>query len=323
MIAAGLFGPGDILQLNAPSKGRKSFCLLQCALCAVAGRPFLGIEIAAASPAVFVNMELRPVFFRERLRHLAAALGIAALPTPLRIIHGRGRTPADVLNDVRHAAEQITAAAVFLDPIYPFSPTGDENNSRDAKELAATLAALAEATGAALLYSHHTPKGAPADRAAVDRGAGSSILARAFDVSMSLLPHATEPDAYVVEVVLRNFAPRAPFAVRWAGHCFTLAPDLAPDPETARTRQSKAAASRQESECATVQRALGLLADGPLTLGAFKSKLRTRLHLGDHRAREIQALVAEQPGIAVRRAKGFQGAYYIGRCDALERIVEE
>ena len=75
---------------------------------------------------------------------------------------------------------------------------------------------LAEQTGAAIIYVHHDTKGSPGDKDIRDRGAGSNVLGRDYDACVTLTAHASDPDATVVEVLLRNFPPQDPFTIAWS-----------------------------------------------------------------------------------------------------------
>ncbi len=313
-------GPGDILQLNGSSKTRKSFALLQLAFCADTGMPFLGIP-CKPGPVVYLNLEIRPEHFRCRVWRMAKALGIGpSLPNTLTILHARGRTPEAAIADVLATCQRTKASIVILDPIYKLAPTGDENASQDAKKIVAMLDDLAEKSGATVVYCHHAAKGSPGDRIATDRGAGSGILARAFDGSLSIMPHKCESDAFVFEWTLRNYQCRIPEAVRWQNNHFELATDILPEPETGKTRHAKAMRSCVTTDT-LVDRAIGMLADKPLLLATFKRQIQDRLGVGERRAGEIVAEIKGRPGICSAKEKRMSGAWYIGPEDAVKKLV--
>ena len=94
---------------------------------------------------------------------------------------------------------------------------------------------LAEQTGAAIIYVHHDTKGSPGDKDIRDRGAGSNVLGRDYDACVTLTAHASDPDATVVEVLLRNYPPQDPFTIVWScdevpgGYRFNMAEDMSAD----------------------------------------------------------------------------------------------
>ena len=89
------------------------------------------------------------------------------------------------------------------------------------------LERLATETGAAIAFGAHFAKGNAAGKEAIDRISGSGVFARDPDSLLIFTKHETD-DAFTVEPILRNFAPVAPFAVRWQFPLMTLADDLDP-----------------------------------------------------------------------------------------------
>ncbi len=311
-----LFGPGDIFQVNAPSKARKSFLLLQLAMSVSAGIPFLDVA-TSARPVVLLNLEIRPEHFRLRMWRMARALGLnTAQLQPLIVLHGRGRDSAAVLREVETTAIRIGAGVVAIDPVFRLSPNGDENASTDAKGIVAALDRLAESTGAAVCYCHHTTKGAAGDRAAIDRGAGSGVLARAFDACLSLIPHKSEPGALVAEYVLRNYAPRTPFAIRWVEGRFVLATDIEATGETSASR--RAATMRGPDADTLTDRALALLNGKVWPLARYKAVVASKLGLGEKRTRDLLELVRASPNVGTGKEHAFRGTWVIGPADLIE-----
>jgi hypothetical protein len=313
-----VFGAGDVVQVNGSAKSRKTFILVQLAVCIACGIPFLDIDVTPG-PVVFLNMEIRPAHFQRRLKRMMTALHVTGpLPHKLLVLHGRGRTADAALSDTRAAAKRCRAGTIILDPVYKLSPSGDENAGKDTKAIVATMDALAEDTGAAISYAHHCAKGSPADRKAVDRGAGHSTLARAYDAALSILPHRDEPDAFVVEWTLRNFAPRPTAAIRWQDGCFRMAYDLAPDPETSKTRAVLSGRTQTNTE-EVVCKAAELIATAPMKVSAFKAALKKTFRLSDHKVRELLDLVGNMPDISRGREPGFAGSYLIGKTAAIRK----
>jgi hypothetical protein len=312
-----IFGPGDIFQINAPSKARKSFLLLQLGMSVSAGLPFLGV-VTSARPVVLLNLEIRPEHFRLRMWRMARALQLdLATAQPFTVIHGRGRDTTDILREVETTAKRIGAGVVAVDPVYKLSPAGNENESADAKGIVATLDRLAEATGAAVCYVHHTPKGAAGDRAAIDRGAGHGVLARAFDACLSIIPHKSEPGAMVAEYILRNYAPREAFAIRWTDGRFTLADDLEATGETSASR--RAASMRGPDADTLTDKALAMINGKVWPLARFKATVAGKLGLGEKRTRDLIDLVRSSPNVGCGRHPAFGAGFIIGPVDLVTK----
>jgi hypothetical protein len=78
---------------------------------------------------------------------------------------------------------------------------------------------LAVKSGAATVFTAHFSKGNQSARDAIDRISGSGVFARDPDTIFITTAHQ-EPDALVVDSILRNFAPIAPFVVKWNNWLF-------------------------------------------------------------------------------------------------------
>ena len=115
----------------------------------------------------------------------------------------------------------------MLDPIYKLYGGTDENAAGAVAELLNSLENLATETGAAIAFGAHFAKGNASAKEAIDRISGSGVFARDPDSLLIFTKHETE-DAFTVEPILRNFAPVAPFAVRWEFPLMHCADDLDP-----------------------------------------------------------------------------------------------
>ena len=90
------------------------------------------------------------------------------------------------------------------------------------------LERLAERSGAAVVYSHHFPKGDPTKKAVIDRMAGSGVFARDADTIIVLTEHEAE-NCFTVEMVLRNFPNQPSFVVQFDYPVMVERDDLDPD----------------------------------------------------------------------------------------------
>jgi RecA-family ATPase len=79
------------------------------------------------------------------------------------------------------------------------------------------------------MIAHHFSKGDKSQTKAIDRAAGGGALARWPDVVMTLTEHEEDACA-TAEFSLRNFAPVAPFVLRWNYPAWTR--DEALDPSS-------------------------------------------------------------------------------------------
>ncbi len=261
---------------------------------------------------------------------MARAMGITPtdLGDRLHVLNARGLGLVGLsgIRTILEAAKTFSPEIVFLDPLYKIA-SGVENAAEDLKVTLNAFDEMAEATGAAIVYVHHDAKGFSGDRDIRDRGAGSNVLGRDYDACLTLTPHASEPDAVVVETLLRNYRPQEPFTVNWTedattgGYCFersTAAP----------TKQTSTTARKQNETLfdALQSVALELLAAGPLPIAEFKAQIKTKAGLTRDRTDEFTRwllLKAETPlDVYETRGKG-QHIKYIGTTEQIARVKEQ
>jgi hypothetical protein len=208
-----VFDRGDKLAIVAPSKMRKSFFLMQGAVCMAAGVEFLHWAVARPFKVLVVQMEIRDHHYHRRLRRMWEALNRPDIGDRLHILNGRGMAGLD-FGRVATIAQKLQAEVVCFDPLYKLS-SGDENSAQDMKPVLAEFDRLAETTGAAVVYVHHDAKGAASERDTRDRGAGSGVLARDYDACITMTAQRDNPDTAVVASLLRNYPPQDAFCATW------------------------------------------------------------------------------------------------------------
>jgi hypothetical protein len=197
---------------------------------------------------------------------------------------------------------------IIFDPLYKLV-TGDENNAADMKPILSAFDRLAESSGAAVMYVHHDPKGHAGDRNIRDRGAGSNVLGRDYDCCITLTPHRDDPEAIVIEVLLRNYKPQQSFAIGWCDGTFRTA-DLPAIAATSSNRGNQASAKPVEEY---IDKALDLLKE-PLSMREFADLLTTRLGLTQTKARGVQdAIIRSGKLKQTSRRYGRGGPLYIGK----------
>ncbi len=283
------FDLGDKVAIIGSSKMRKSFFLLQMLISIAAGRSFLAWDIPKPRRVLHVQLEIQPRHYHARIIRMARALGIGPenLGDRLQIINGRGLGLAGEkgINQIRDIAKEIKPEIISLDPLYKIA-TGIENAAEDLKVILSIFDALAEETGAAIAYVHHDAKGAPGDRDIRDRGAGSNVLGRDYDACITLTPHASEEEAAVVDVLLRNYRPQEPFSIRWTddesgGYRFETAGDLTAEKRTSKTKK----ATTPLSDYLPI--AGEIMGGEEMGIALFKNILKQKTGLSDHKIRSF------------------------------------
>lgn len=212
-----VFDLGDKVAILAPSKMRKSFFLMQGAICFASGIDFLHWSTVRPFRVLSVQFEIKDGHYHRRVRRMHDALGKPDIGDRLRIVNARG-LDFD-LDAVARVAQRHQSEIIMFDPLYKLA-TGDENSAADMKPILAAFDKLAEVTGAAVVYVHHDAKGAASERDTRDRGAGSGVLARDYDACITLTQHRDNPDTAVVNTLLRNYPPRDAFCATFENGCF-------------------------------------------------------------------------------------------------------
>ena len=304
---------GDKLVIIAPSKMRKSFFTAQLALALTAHSKFLGWRVPKQRRVLYIQFEIREHHCHKRIKNLARAMdiGSADLGDRLMVVSARGLglTGAEGLERIKQAAEKFRPEVIILDPIYKLA-VGVENAAEDFKILLNAFDVLAEETGAAIFYVHHDTKGAAGDKDIRDRGAGSNVLGRDYDACVTLTQHATEPEAIVVDMLLRNYAPQEPFTIVWeqqqdtGGYCFRMADDLMADKRTSKTKPPAPPISSYLPAAKTI-----LSTRGKVDIGYFKALFKEETHLSDHRIRDFLtwAINQEHPPILTMEERPGRG----------------
>jgi len=228
VLVDGLLHKGSKLVLGGSSKSFKTWSLLDLALSVATGSTWIDRQTSAGK-VLFVNFEIQPCAWQRRILAVAGAKGIelAAGQIVLWNLRGYGADFRELVPKVIQKCRGQDFALIVLDPIYKLYGKTDENAAGDVAALLNSLESLATETGAAIAFGAHFAKGNASGKEAIDRISGSGVFARDPDSLLIFTKHETD-DAFTVEPILRNFAPVAPFAVRWEFPLMHLSADLDP-----------------------------------------------------------------------------------------------
>jgi hypothetical protein len=165
---------------------------------------------------LYINFEIPRAFIRSRIKLLCRAKGIDDVSNlDVWTLRGHGAALWRLLPALLAKIEADKYALIIIDPIYKGLGGRDENSAGDISELCNELERLAVATGAAVLYAAHFSKGNQSGKEAIDRISGSGVFGRDADSIIVLTKHET-PDAYAVDLILRNLPEQPPFVVEWS-----------------------------------------------------------------------------------------------------------
>ena len=309
------FDRGDKVAVIGQSKLRKSFFVLQLCMHLASGLEFLSWAVEKARRVLLIQMEVKEGHFHRRVKRMADNLGIsrAFIEENFLIVNGRGQDLT--LEDVGELAQEFGPDVVVFDPLYKLVD-GDENSAQDMKPILAEFDRLAERTGAAVLYVHHDAKGVAGDRNIRDRGAGSGVIGRDYDCCITLTAQRDDPQAVVIEVLLRNYKPQDPFTIGWCDGSFRTA-DLPAIPVRGGGK-SNPASNKPAAEY--IEQAVALVTE-PITMSEFDDVLIVRVGLTQVKARAVKDAVLRSGKLKrTTRRYGKAGAIYIGNPDAIDEL---
>ncbi len=228
-IIHGVLYRGGTAMISAPSKGHKTYTMLDAVISITSGKDWLGFK-TTATPVLYVNLELAGHSTARRLTSICAARRVAP-PANLHFLNLRGRhvTAATLQNVVVPMATGLGAGLIVIDPYYKISSvSGVEENSNDGQAVfLAQVEAAARDASCAIIMVHHFAKGDSGGKNSIDRASGGGVLARWPDVIATLTEHETE-DCMVADFHLRDFAPISSFVLRW--ECPLWVVDAGEDP---------------------------------------------------------------------------------------------
>jgi hypothetical protein len=227
-LIAGILHKGSKLVLGGGSKSFKTWTLLDLAISVATGTNWFG-RATAQGKVLFVNFEIQSHPWQTRITDVAAAKGIEIKAGEIILWNLRGHAAdfREIVPRIMERARRENFALIVLDPIYKLYGNTDENSAGNVALLLNSLEKLATESGAAIAFGAHFAKGNASAKEAIDRISGSGVFARDPDSLLIFTKHEAD-DAFTVEPILRNFAPVAPFAVRWQHPLMQLADDLDP-----------------------------------------------------------------------------------------------
>jgi len=206
MLAAGTEGQrgfkGDLI---AGSKGRKSFFAIQLGLCVAAGMDVCGYRVPQARKVAYLNLELVPRGFQERVWRMCRSLGlkrgeVSGNFTPITVAYPGRLRQDDILGAFIRKLRDGGYSLVIIDPQYKLYEVGEDECT--GVGLSGVLRfrdrIITEAKAAVLVVQHDSKGGSTADKKITDRGAGSGFAGRDYDARWTLTPHADGDDRHVV-----------------------------------------------------------------------------------------------------------------------------
>lgn len=219
-VIRGVLHRGSKLIIGAPSKGRKTWSLLDLGVAVATGTPWWGMQTVKGR-VCYINFEIPEPFFVQRSKSVAHHKKTELVPGLMDIWTLRGH--ARSIEELRPLllAQLLTRnyALIIFDPVYKMLGDRDENSAGDVAQMLNELERIAVRTNAAIAFAAHYAKGNASGKDPIDRIGGSGVFARDADAIFTMTQHE-EDDHMTIDVTLRNNSPVAPFVIEWSAPVF-------------------------------------------------------------------------------------------------------
>jgi hypothetical protein len=214
VLVDGLIRKRSVVMFASASKSYKTWTLLHLALCVAEGMPWLGRSVTAGR-VLFLNFELSAAELQHRFSEISGAMALSP-QSNLDVCNLRGHATdiSRLMPEVIKRCEGKEYSMIIPDPIYSMMGDRNENAANEMADFLNHLSLLSEATGAAVVYTHHFAKGMASSKEQIDRASGSGVFARHADGIITLTRHEQD-NAFVVEAELRSFRRPDPFTIKW------------------------------------------------------------------------------------------------------------
>lgn len=194
-IIAGVLRKGHKMLLTGPSKGGKSYALIELCIAIAEGKDWLGWDCAQGQ-VLYVNLELDEASCFKRFHDVYQEMGLQ--PDNIHNIsiwNLRGHAvPMDKLAPkLIRRAELQKFSAVIVDPIYKVI-TGDENSAEQMAKFCNQFDKICQRLGAATVFCHHHSKGSQGSKQSRDRASGSGVFARDPDALLDMIELSIDED---------------------------------------------------------------------------------------------------------------------------------
>ena len=206
----GLLHKGCKLIITADSKAGKSCMAENLAICIAEGKAWMGKFQCEKGKVLYIDLELSKRAIHDRTKLIRDQLEIKSKVPNLDFFPLRGFSESfdRLFPKIARRARSKNYVAIFIDPLYKIQP-GDENSAEALSKFCNGLDRLSRETGAALIITHHHPKGKSGEKKALDRGAGSGVIARDADaiIDLSYLDAGNAPNPILAELIAKKHYP--------------------------------------------------------------------------------------------------------------------
>lgn len=273
VIIDGYLRRGETCNVIAATKIGKSWLSADLGMSVASGTPWLKKFETTQGVVIYLDFELHPETFAQRLRtiadhreHRLSDLNKTFIPLCLR---GSGHD----INSLERVVEQIESTGkrvslIVLDAWYRLLPAGmSENDNAQMMSMYNRLDLYAKQLNCAFLVVHHSSKGNQGDKSVTDTGSGAGAMSRAADTHIVIRPHE-EDGMSVMESVSRSFPPMPPRSMFFTWPLWHLSETAA----VLASRQSPGAIRQKKTDIETKTKILTALGTKRLTMSQLRGK---------------------------------------------------
>jgi regulatory protein RepA len=129
-VIEGVLSEGSKMFVGADSKAKKTWLMIELALCVSVGIKWQGLKCRQGK-VLYLNFELKPRTFDERLAEIRGALEIDRHQVSVMNLRGKARDIADLVAQTKRAITKGNFKLIILDPTYKCLGNRDENKAGD------------------------------------------------------------------------------------------------------------------------------------------------------------------------------------------------
>lgn len=282
----GILRVGETMNIIASPKTGKSWLVTDLAAAVATGSEWFGFPCEQGKVLIIDN-ELHPETSACRIPKVIRERGYPEKVVARNLFIENQRGNLHDINSLRGRIEEFKKyefKLIIIDAFYrAMPPDMEENDNAKMAGIYNTLDQIAGQLNCAFVLIHHTTKGNQANKSVTDMGAGAGSQSRAADAHIVLRRH-TEPDAVVLEAVVRSFPPVRPIGLRWQFPVWVYDPNL--DVTSLEGKIEKSPGARDVDFDAELER-IGELLGTPLPKTELTALIQGQLGTSRNHAREI------------------------------------
>lgn len=189
-VVEGLFNRSELALISATAKTGKTWFALHLAMSVTKGMPFLGRFPTKKGRVLYIQTEVGPSSFRERISRIETVYGPISEPREEYPIISTERIKLDTplgLENLAHSVTEIQPSLVILDSLYTLH-NKDESLAKDMAPLLTEVREIAKKNNCVILIVHHQGKRSDGGTSgqAGHAARGSSAFADVPDALLSL-----------------------------------------------------------------------------------------------------------------------------------------